>query len=413
MSTITVRPLREEEIPAAVEVSCAAFGERPTQEEREIYQHSFDVERSLCAFDADTMVGTSLALSLELTLPGPGVLPVGGLTWVAVLPTQRRRGILRQLVAGQFEDMVRRGEPASALIASEGNIYSRFGYGPATSAVSFSVERAQAAFIRPVRAEGRIVLLTDEEAAAELPAIYERIRRLQPGRVTRSDRWWTEYLFDPQEQREGGGGMFHAKYATSPGVADGYVTYRFKEETLGWTSRTTLLVVELLAADPGVYSALWDYVLNTDLVHTVSFSRGRVDEPLRWLLADPRALTVSAMGDDLWIRLLDIPRALHARTYGAAGDIVFEVDDTFLAPNRTTFALRVGQAEIPDIECAVTTARAELALGTSSLAAAYLGGVSFATLAAAGLVRELRQGSVGRADAMFSAATAPYCGTIF
>ncbi|MFH1834248.1 MAG: GNAT family N-acetyltransferase [bacterium] len=239
------------------------------------------MERSLCAFEGDVMVGTSDVLPLELTLPGQAQLPAGGLTWVAVLPTHRRRGILRQLVAAQFAEMGRHAEPVSVLLASEGNIYGRFGYGPATSAISFSVERAQVAFARPVSSEGRTVLLTDREAAAELPMIYERLRRHRVGSVSRSAGWWVDYLHDPEHHREGGGEMFHAKHETVPGEADGYVTYRIKEEWSGWNSRNTLLVVELLAADPKVYAVLWDYILNTDLVHTVSFSRGRMDEPLR------------------------------------------------------------------------------------------------------------------------------------
>jgi predicted acetyltransferase len=359
------------------------------------------------------LVGTSVVLSLELTLPGSVTIPAGGMTWVAVLPTHRRRGTLRRLVAAQSADMAHRGETVSALIASEGNIYGRFGYGPATSAVSFSVERARAAFAHPIRDTGRTVLLTDQEAAVELPTIYERLRRLQPGSVSRSAGWWIEYLHDPEHHREGGGGMFHAKHETTQGEADGYVSYRIKEEPSGWSSRSTLLVVELLAADPGVYAALWDYILNTDLIHTISFSRGRVDEPLRWLLADPRAHMVTALGDYLWIRLLDIPGALAVRPYRTAGELVLEVDFAFPGPGTERVALRAGEAGHDGSECTATARPPDLALGASSLGAAYLGGVSFATLAAAGLVRELRPGFVERADAMFSTSTAPYCVTMF
>lgn len=413
MAAITIRPLREEEFHAAVGVACAAFGEQATGEDEEAYRQAFELERSLCAFEADTIVGMSAVLTLELTLPGGVAAPAGGLTWAAVLPTHRRRGILRQLMAAQLADMARRGELVSTLLASEGNIYGRFGYGPATSAISFSVERARAAFARPVCARGRIVLLTGLEAAAELPAIYERLQRVQPGTVSRPPGWWKQYLHDPETEREGGGEMLHAKHETTRGEADGYVTYRIKQEWQGMASRSTLLVVELLAADPEVYAALWDYVLNTDLIHTISFSRGRVDEPLRWLLADSRAFTVGALTDYLWVRLLDVPGALAARAYGAQGEMVLEVNDTFPTPSTTRVALRVRKIGSQDVECTPTTMPPDLALGLGSLGATYLGGVSFATLAAAGLVRELRTGSAERADAMFSTGTAPYCVTMF
>lgn len=118
MTAITIRPLREEEFHAAVGVSRTAFGELATREDEEVYRQAFELERSLCAFEAGKLVGASVVLTMELTLPGGIGVPAGGLTWVAVLPTHRRRGILRQLMAAQFTDMARRGEPVSTLLAS-------------------------------------------------------------------------------------------------------------------------------------------------------------------------------------------------------------------------------------------------------------------------------------------------------
>ncbi|MFH1834249.1 MAG: sterol carrier protein domain-containing protein [bacterium] len=119
------------------------------------------------------------------------------------------------------------------------------------------------------------------------------------------------------------------------------------------------------------------------------------------------------MGDDLWVRLLDVSRALAARTYGAAGELVLDVSDAFPAPSSTRFGLRVGHLESEDTECAVTSERPDLALRARDLGAAYLGGVSFATLAGAGLLQELREGAVELADAMFLSSAAPYCATMF
>jgi predicted acetyltransferase len=138
-----------------------------------------------------------------------------------------------------------------------------------------------------------------------------------------------------------------------------------------------------------------------------------MDEPLRWLLADSRAFTVTGMGDWLWVRLLDVPRALAGRTYSTAGDVVLEVTDTFPTPSTVRFALRAGEVGSRNADCTATTGPADLALEADGLAAAYLGGVSFVALAAAGRVRELRTGAVERASRMFSTSTAPYCVTMF
>jgi predicted acetyltransferase len=237
MDRFEIRPLREEEFADALWVASMAFGEHQTPEDQIYYKKGFDFERSMCAFEKGKLVDTSTTLSLELTLPGGNALPIGGLTWIAVLPTHRRQGIMRQLIAAQLQDMVGRGEPASALFASEGNIYGRFGYGPATSVMSFQVPRDHAVFLEPVRQRGSTVLLRPEEAAAELPAIYENLRLLQPGAISRPGSWWEEYLHDPEHHREGAGAMIHAKHETQPGIADGYVTYRIRDD---WPPPRTL-----------------------------------------------------------------------------------------------------------------------------------------------------------------------------
>jgi predicted acetyltransferase len=423
MDSIAIRPIREDEFPDVLRVASVAFGEEYSEDDGKTCGQAFPFERSLAAFDNGKMVATSGILSLEITLPGNVAVPMGGVTWIATLPTHRRRGLLRRLMTGLFADMVERGEMISALGASEANIYGRFGYAPATHFTSFSVERPYATFASPVdhANTGRITLLDSGEAAAQLPAIYEKCRLGQPGAVTRPPSWWSEHLHDPSYKRQGAGGMFHCKHETAPGTADGYVSYRIKEDWAGVTPANEVRLVELVAGDPRVYRALWDYLLGTDLSQKLTCWRGRVNEPLRWLLADPRRFKVDAQADFLWLRLLDVPRALAARAYGSAGELVFEVTDTFPTPTTSRYALRAepataagtGPATAPNAECARTTSAPDLALEIDALAAAYLGGVTFATLAAAGRVRELRAGAIARADALFRADSAPFCMTEF
>lgn len=419
---IEIRAPREEEFPTILKIGSLAFGEEVAPEDEESFRLSFPFDRGLSAYEDGKMVATSAVYSLELTLPGLATVPTGGVTWIATLPTHRRRGLLRRLMTAHIADMTERGEPLSALFASEGGIYGHFGYGPATSTMSFTIERAHARFAAPVeRATGRrITLVEPEEAAVEFPPLYDRFRLLVPGMVSRPVPWWSHHLSDPVSEREGAGRMYHAKHESAPGEADGYVSYRLKE---GWGPSSLpmneLQVLDLAAADPGVYKALWDYVLGTDLCQTISCWRGRVDEPLRWLLSDPRRLEVKALVDDLYLRLLDVPRALAARAYGAAGELVMQVHDIFPVAGEARYLLCSDPTATPAgggqpvAQCSPTSRDPDLELGIDRLAAVYLGGVSFATLAAAGRVRELTPGAVARADAMFATAVAPYCSTMF
>ena len=62
------------------------------------------------------------------------------------------------------------------------------------------------------------------------------------------------------------------------------------------------------------------------------------DDPLRHLVADPRALHARPV-DTLWVRLVDVDRALRARRYPAPVNLVFEVRDRFCPWNDGRFHL--------------------------------------------------------------------------
>jgi predicted acetyltransferase len=206
--------------------------------------------------------------------------------------------------------------------------------------------------------------------------------------------------------------MYHAVHTDREGAADGYVSYRIKEQWAASSPMGEVQVLELVARDPNAYRALWEFVLGTDLCQTISCWRGRVDEPLRWLLADPRRLSVNAVADDLYVRLLDIPRALAAREYAAAGELVFEVSEPFPIARTGRFLLTAGGIGA-GAECRPTDQAPDLSLSVDALGATYLGGVSFATLAAAGRITGAGHRALKVADAMFSTGVAPYCSTMF
>jgi len=74
------------------------------------------------------------------------VLPIAGVTAVSVLPTYRRRGILRSLMHRQIADIAARGEEyVAALWASETPLYGRYGYGRASSLAFFRFGRGEGA----------------------------------------------------------------------------------------------------------------------------------------------------------------------------------------------------------------------------------------------------------------------------
>jgi predicted acetyltransferase len=423
---LEIRAIREDQFDAALGTAYRAFGTLPGEDDKRYFGARFDLSRALGAFSGDRLVGTSTVLSLELTLPGGAVCRAGGLAWVTTLPGYGGVGVATRLVLAQQAAMCTRGEAVSILTASVGDLYRRFGYGPATALSSFAVEREHAAFVstRPGRRpeEGvQVRPIELDEARTALPALYDRLRLLDAGAVSRSRAWWDDYLDDGPhffQTQTGGGPLFYA-VAEDEGGQQGYVSHRSLTEPIDGRRAWTVCVEELLASTTAGYAALWRYCLDQGLAIRVSCRRGRTDEPLRWLLADTRRLVTGGDIDHLWLCLLDVPAALAARGYAATGELVLGVRDPGLdgrllrALPCPTYRLVVNRPGAGGAGCTPSTSAAEIEIDLADLGSVYLGNVSFSVLASAGLVEELAPGACARADRLFRTSRAPYCVTQF
>lgn len=415
---IEYRPIGEDEFQLFAEAASRAFGMTMSTQDLEAEKHALEFGRTFAAFEDGRIVGTTATLSLDVTLPGGRALPAGGLTWTAVLPTHRRRGLLRDMIAAQLQGSAERGEPLSILQASESTIYGRFGYGTASYELGFSMDTSHSGY-RPevidILGQGSFEALRTDAAAEVLPPLFQRLRPAIPGAVGRTTGLWSSHLADAEHEREGAGELFHVVHRDNDGTPDGYVSYRIKSDWAGGIPDSTLIVQEMVAPDPETYAALWRFCLDMDLVSTVSTARAPVDERLRWLLSDPRRLRVDCLNDGLWLRILDVRAALTARGYGrprtGAGDaLVLEVADSFRQGTAGRYLLEVGA---DGSDCSHTSRPADLTLDISELAAVYLGAVDFTTLVRARRVQECTEGAAARADDLFRTDRAPWCCTHF
>jgi predicted acetyltransferase len=407
-----IRPITPDEFPLYDRAGTAAFGGHPTEQNSAHWRALMEFDRSLAVFDGPEIVGTAGALSFGLTLPGGATIPVAGVTSVAVLPTHRRRGLLSAMMRRQLADVRERGESIAVLGASESGIYGRFGYGIATSAMSYELDRRDARLRGSLPETGRVRLLDHATAAGIYPEVYERFRQGQPGAVTRNQTMWDHEILRQPEPDQGMSGRFYVVYESPRGPVEGILAYRIKQEWVEGIARNAVQILgsQFVVLTPAARAALWHYCLDLDLTQTVRALGFPVEEPLRWMLADPRRMKVTALRDDLYVRLLDIPAALAARRYAAEGRVVFEVADAFCPENSGRYELRGGPE---GAECRRTTADPDLALGVAELGAAYLGGVRFESLYQAGRVEEHMRGALTRADALFRSDPPPWCATPF
>jgi predicted acetyltransferase len=407
-SDFLLRPVTRDELPAFTRTDLIAFGERMDSARLELDWTSLELDRTLAAFEGDEIVGTGRLFSFELTMPGGRLLPAAAVSWIAVLPTHRRRGILTAIKTQQLDDAAERGEPLAMLYASEAGIYRRFGYGISSSSMSVSVERRHSAFLHPVP-DGRVRLVQEDAARKLFPEIFDRARRVQPGAVQRVDAWWPDQFFWPDPDDKGT--AFYCVYESPDGVLDGYAAYRF-EARWGIGPEGTLHVGDLVSVTPAARAVLWRYLLDVDLVTNITAWVVPIDEPLRWLLRESRRMAVTRLGESLWVRVLDAPAALSARTYAAPGRVVFEVVDE-LRPGGAAAGRFVLDGGPDGGEARRTTDEPDLVLDVADMGAILLGGVRASTLARAGLVYEHTPGALAIVDGMFAVEPLPFSMTDF
>ncbi len=384
------------------------FAFTPREEDFNVFEPLIELDRAIGAYDGERLVGTAGIFSMQVTVPG-GELPMAGVTMVAVHPTHRRRGVLREMMRQQLDAIHRRHEPLAGLWASEGAIYQRFGYGMATLSARFEMERARAAFRDQAEPTGSLRLVDAAEAARTFPPIFERVRPMRAGGFDRPDAWWrAEFFHDPEHARDGGSPASYVLHETD-GTADGYARYRLYPEWDGRGPKYVLEVNEAIAATPVATRELWRYLFEIDLVATVRGRNLPLDHPLLLLLAEPRRLGWS-MGDGLWLRVVDLVGALEGRSWASSDRVVLEVHDDACSWNagRWEVVTEGGRARVT-----ATTGAADLALDIRDLGAAYLGGVGMAQLLGAGRVSELTSGAADRVDAMLRTPLAPWCPAIF
>ena len=336
--------------------------------------------------DGGDIVGMSHYLDLRLTVPGGTVLPVAGITWVAVAPTHRRRGLLRAMYTELHRRIAGARYPIAALTASEGGIYGRFGYGPATIEQEVTVDRRAARFHDDVPDPGGVRMVKPAEHRDELAEIYDRWRQRTPGGLIRPQALWDDVLADRENTRFGGSEWFAFLHP------DGYALYRVHHDD----GRAVARVGEVTAATTDAHIALWRALLGLDLRDKVVYST-HAGDPLPYLLTDPRVVRTTGYQDDLWLRPMDIPAAVEARTYRADLSTVLEVSDGFRTDGgRFALEIRDGRAR-----CTPTDTPAELHMDIDVLGSVYLGAHRAPAFAAANRLRGNDSELVRRLDAAF------------
>ncbi len=403
-----VRTLGADEFDAFVAVDSHAFGTTAPEELLETERGYFGRGSDIGAYDGERMVGIAATYPFRLTVPGRTVA-AAGVSWVGVLPTYRRRGVLSALMTSQLASLHERGEePVAVLWASEPQIYGRFGYGLGSRHWSCTVPRSDAALLPDAPADDRLRLrLSEPHDWKQLAPVYDAVLAVRPGMFARDERWWGRVVRDLPVFRDGKSAL-RCVVAEDDGGVRGYALYATRQlfdESFG---QGTVFVREVMATDPPALATLYRYLTDLDLMGQTDLWNLPVDDPLAHWLTNPRRSKPST-SDALYVRLVDVGAALAARTYAGEVDLVLDVADRRCPWNAGRWRLTGGPG---GAACTRTDAAADLTLDVRELGAAYLGSTSLVELAGAGRVAGSTS-TVRAATTAFAHSPAAWCPAVF
>lgn len=372
----------------------------------ELERRVWERERSIVATDGKELVGHTSAFSLRMTAPG-AVVPAAGVTLVGVSPTHRRRGILRDLMRKQLTEVYESGvEPIAALTASEAVIYGRFGYGLASDHQHITIERKSRELRKVAGVEDVRVRFADPAESLERCTEFHNAAALtRPGMIQHSTEAWQQYVIGENVVTDTrGASPLRCVLAERDGGLAGYAYYRTRRTDKGFID-----VSRVHSNDLAAHVALWQFLLDPDLLRETTYEGLPSDDPLLSLLLDPRAASART-ADGVWVRPADVGRALAARTYATDVDVVLGIEDDFLPWNAGSWQLAGGPG---GATCEKTDRQPDLVLGVRELGAIYLGKPSLGLLHAAGLVEERTPGAVAVTSRAFLGDRVPWLDTGF
>ncbi|HET8716486.1 MAG TPA: GNAT family N-acetyltransferase [Nocardioidaceae bacterium] len=350
--------------------------------------------------DSGTYPGIYGVFPLTLSVPGAGCgvrqVPCAGLTWVAVHPDHRRKGVLSAMLRHHFEQVhAQDGVHLSGLHASEPAIYGRHGYGLASLELDVSLGRGTT-LTAPGLEEEAGALTTQLQTVSD-PGIAKRLREchlaVAPLGAVVGDLGYYSRLChqSPEELREKE--PWRVLFARRDGADAGFAVFRRSHK---WERARPAgeLTVWAVVGDPAAQLALLRRLVDFDLMGSVKISSVGVDDPLLLWAGGPRATADVATYDSLWVRLVDLPESLQQRTWSAPCDVVLEVADRAAPWNAGRWRVHA------DADGAATVERtdrdADLHLPVEALGSAYLGGGNLTALRRAGLVTEQRPGAAAQ-----------------
>lgn len=273
------------------------------------------------SLDPLTPIATSNSWIGPLTLPGDRDVDAWAISGVTTAQTHRRRGIQRQIMEAELRTARRLGLSVAMLTVSESSIYGRYGFGVAALAATYTISTRGLTWTGP-QVDGRLDFITARQWRDAAPGLFETVRLRHPGEVRPFALRWDQMAGLVTWEGDKSADRHAVQYRDAAGVVRGLAIYTVSHGSDDF-ERAKVDVINVIASTDDAYAALWRFFVEMDLVGTITYSLGSVDEPLRWMVSDARAVEVRTF-DMQYLRVLDVGEDLGMAEVAARGVALLE-----------------------------------------------------------------------------------------
>ncbi|WP_254537806.1 GNAT family N-acetyltransferase [Halomarina litorea] len=261
---------------------------------------------------------------------------VGGLSAVSTPPQNRRRGLVRRLLAESLAEYREREHYLSALWPFEYAFYRKFGWATTSRYAETTFDPDALSFVDGVEPPGEGTGRYRELSGDDWKAM-ETVYRAANDRglsMHRTEEWWRKRVLTWWEAEP------YAYGWERDGDLRGYLVYDVQDDDEA--EGRTMRVNELCAADHEARLELLRFCRYHDSQVKRVRLYGPVDTTLQDLVSDPRGVEVEVKPGPM-SRLVDVERALDALSYPeeATGTVTLAVGDDLVEWNDGTFRLAV------------------------------------------------------------------------
>jgi predicted acetyltransferase len=379
--------------------------------------HPMTTDRARCLFDdsGKMLCGMGLIDKGALYFNSPSPIPTALITAVATPPENRRKGYIRELFLGMFNEQRANGVALTALYPFYFPFYRSFGYELAHDAAQYTVKieqfkrwqkaadvgtfvpidtKAIVANFKDNQGKGEDAASADADDLEKLDAIYKQWASRNIAAIARTKRFWLRAFPHKKE-------YIPAYFYYNPaGQATGYIIYHFNDKG-DWVR--DLVIHEIGATDRQAREAIYGFISNHDSQATKVVMWMPVDSGLAALLPDPREAEVKVHAGYM-LRLLDIEGAFRQRTFQpeAQGEFTFALNDEMLPILSGAYHVQVRDGKADVEKLTDDDSQAGIYLNANALAQIFGGYISPIKAAERGSIEVSREDDLTGMQAVLS-----------